>query len=203
MGETARAAALLAYVRAYPAPGKIETQSETPRNVRNSTTVSEHTFGNALDIFGPRPVLEKLAAELDRDRAKWQIGTLCYDPGIGRKYDVCTTKHDDHIHVDFRPHCGGRVTVAGTAEQLVTACNNYQLGKAGPVTTDPHENELIGGLLEPITTALRSGLIIVVGVAIGIAGIVLLVKDTAVGEAVTGTVKTVVTKGLAPPKGAT
>lgn len=106
--------------------------SGDPRGVANSASISEHSFGNACDIYGTRQGMETLAAFLWDNKGKYEIRLLCYDPGPGRKYQSCTTKHVDHIHVDFPPKCGGKVSADGSATERARRCSEYQ----GPMSGD-------------------------------------------------------------------
>lgn len=172
---------------------KVEGQSDREK-IANSNKTTEHLYGNALDIY-PTDVTSGniIAHYLDDHRDEYQIATLCYDPGIGRKFDVCTTKHTDHIHVDFGPKCGGNVPTTGTPQQRATACEQYQNGKAGPATGAGE----LGGIgdmfgLDAISATLEKGLLVGLGVVVVVAGLALLLKDSAV---VKGATKAI-TKGV-------
>ncbi len=206
---------LAAHARAYaikqPGITRIEGQTDDSRNIAGSSTVSEHSFGNALDIYGTGKGLGDLAAYFNANRTAFSIQVLCYDPGIGRTYDHCTTKHRDHIHVDFRPHCGGIVDPGGTASQRAEDCTKHQGGQVtfgGAGGGDEGGNQSresgtfapLAGVFDGVTAAIEGGLrtILIVGIgviAIG-AGVALLLKDTELGKTLKGAVTTVATKGV-------
>lgn len=201
MALTARAQRLQDWVKTvYPA---LTFGEQEIRPIAGTDDPSEHSFGNALDIFGPKGTLLTLAEELNKNRAKWDIKVLCYDPGVGRKYDHCTTKHDDHIHADFGPHCGGNIPANGNANDLVTRCNDYQNSKGGPVGGEA-PGGILGGIVESLLAPLENyfvrGALIVGGAVLGVIGVVLIIKDTELGKAaigaVGGAVKTATTKGV-------
>jgi len=194
MALTARAQIVYDLLNGKPGISRIEGQNSRP--IAGTSRPSEHSFGNAIDVYGTVDALLFWANHLDDNRGKYNVSVICYDPGIGRKYDTCTTKHTDHLHVDFGPHCGGNVPVSSDLPGMVSGCNAYQTGKAGAVT-DPGTGGLLGGILQPLETILNRGFIIAIGIAIGVVGVVLIVKDTEIGRTVTGAVKTVATKGLA------
>lgn len=107
------------------------------RNIANTSKVSEHVFGNALDIFGSRKGMSSLAAHLNGRRSDLSIRTLCYDGGPGPSYDGCTTPHLDHIHISFVPKCRGNVATTGDADERRNLCEAFQQG--GNVTTGGSE----------------------------------------------------------------
>lgn len=197
MGLTARAQKAYNFLNGRPGIARIEGQNIRP--IAGTSTPSEHSYGNAIDVYGASDALAKWAAEMDKRRAEFSIKVLCYDPGIGRKYDHCTTKHTDHLHLDFGPHCGGAIPPTGSANELVTRCNDYQNGKAGPPEGPRSilDNLDIMGTVESLFTR---GAVIAVGVVLGVLGVVLIVKDTELGKAaigaVGGAVKTATTKGV-------
>lgn len=164
------------------------------RPIAGTNDPSEHSFGNALDMFGPKGTLLTLAEELDKARAKWEIEVLCYDPGVGRKYDHCTTKHVDHIHADFGPHCGGEVSASGSPNDLVARCNEFQ--------GEPSQGDgflgipgAIGDIMGDIETTVNKVLIVGLGIVLVVAGAALMLADTAVGKNLKAAAKTVATKG--------
>lgn len=199
---TARAQRVYDLVVSEPGITNISGQTDY-RNIAGTDKPSEHTWGNALDIYGSTEALTRVAKYLSVSRMgsnPLKISTLCYDPGVGRKYDHCTTKHTDHIHVDFGPKCGGNVPVSGSANEQVNACNTYQGGGVSqPPTEAPTGGEWtvlddvnlnpFAGLQETLQTAL----FVALGVALLGAGIALLMKDSAVVQSV----KSAVTKGIA------
>ena len=199
MPLTSRAAVIEQLIGIDPAITRIEGQTQAPRDIANSDTVSEHSFGNALDIYGSLDALARAAKALDGARARHQIATLCYDPDKGPSYDRCTTRHKSHLHVDFSPKCGGHVSTTGSAQQLTAGCEAYQQGTAGgTVIQEEQEGDgLFGlaGIADDIAGVLKTGLLIVVGVALGVAGLTIMLKDTKVVKVATGAVTKAVTKG--------
>lgn len=197
MALTARAQKAHDFLNGRPGITRIEGQNIRP--IAGTNTPSEHSYGNAIDVYGSSDALAKWAAEMDKRRGEFDIKVLCYDPGIGRKYDHCTTKHTDHLHLDFGPHCGGAIPATGSANELVTRCNDYQLGKAG---TPEGPRSILDGLdiMGTVESLFTRGAIIAIGAVLGILGVVLIVKDTELGKAaigaVGGAVKTATTKGI-------
>lgn len=201
MGDTIKAAALRPVVEAWPGITRAVGQVDT-RKVANSDRVSEHSFGNALDIYGSRKAMSSLAAHLNSNRSKYDIRIICYDGGPGPSYDKCTTKHIDHLHVDFSPRCGGNIPATGTASERTDDCNRYQQSGKAPTMTNETEGGGINlnpfaGVGEAITEGVTKIVLISVGALLVIGGAVLVLKDTELGKTVKGAAKTFVTKGAA------
>lgn len=163
-------------------PGKFRTEVTSNRPIAGTATPSEHSYGNAIDIFGTSNEMATLAAKLNRERAKWSIATLCYDGKGSPGYDRCTTKHTDHIHVDFSPKCGtAGIPTTGSDFDRMSRCQAYQEGKSptGPIVTG--EETILGGILDPVTGPLMEGLqraaVVIGGVAIGAIAIALILGD--------------------------
>jgi len=192
MGLTARAQSVYDLLNGKPGITRIEGQSVRP--IAGTSTPSEHSYGNAIDVYGTVDALLFWAKEMDSNRGKYNVKVVCYDPGIGRHFDTCTTKHTDHLHLDFGPHCGGNVPTSGSADELVSRCNSYQNNEAGTFT--PGEpSGILAGILQPLETIFNRGALIVVGGILGVVAVVLIVKDTDVGKAAIGAVSTVATGG--------
>ncbi len=191
MGLTAKAQTVHNLLQGKAGITRIEGQSIRP--IAGTNTPSEHSYGNALDVYGTPEALAYWADYFHKTRGEWDIKVVCYDPGIGRKYDHCTTKHTTHLHIDFGPHCGGTVSASGSADELVTRCNTYQGG--GTVAPGGASTGLLGGILQPITDLFNRAAIITVGAVIGVVAVVLIVKDTAAGKAAIGAVTSAATGG--------
>ncbi len=191
MGLTARAQTVHNLLQGKPGITRIEGQSIRP--IAGTNKPSEHSFGNAIDVYGTTDALLFWANHLNDNRSKYNISVICYDPGIGRKFDTCTTKHTDHLHVDFGPHCGGNIPASGSADELVSRCNTYQGGTVAPGGEAP--GGILGGILQPITDLFNRAAIITVGAVIGVVAVVLIVKDTAAGKAAIGAVTSAATGG--------
>lgn len=122
--------------------------------------LSEHSFGNAIDIFGNSSVLDTVAADLNRRRSEFNVGTLCWDGG-SKSYDRCTTPHIDHIHVDFKPACGRKLAGAVTKDMLgksdvpalASACNDLQGGGTPSTPADGGGwlSDVTGGITDALT----------------------------------------------------
>lgn len=196
MALTSKAQVVFNLLNGKPGISRIEGQVETPRNIAGTNKLSEHVWGNALDVYGSVTQLTEWAKELDSKRSQYGIKVLCYDPGVGRKYDHCTTKHTDHMHVDFAPHCSGHVSASGSTTARATACNAYQGGNPIDPGGDVEDPGFIGGIVNdiigPIQETLTTALYVALGVVLVVGGIVLLAKDTAIGDAAVG----LATKGL-------
>jgi len=137
MALTARAAGTAAYVRqrGYAAQGVTWTEVCVKRPIANSGGKwSEHAFANAIDFFGPSSSLDLLAADLNLNRGRLNIATLCWDGGDFTAGDNCTTNHDDHVHVDHSPKCGPSITPSSDCAQAVKDCNQHQ-GLSGTAAT--------------------------------------------------------------------
>lgn len=144
------------------------------RKIAGSSMPSEHSYGNAVDIFGGTTRMKNFAKILNANRELYAIRTLCFDGG-GASYDSCTTPHKDHIHIDFKPRCGGVVPTTGTDAERVSACNQYQLSGDYTVSEGgefPNLNPF-GGIMEGLDKALVVG----VGVVIGVVAIVIVMSE--------------------------
>lgn len=212
MPETTLAAAVRKTAESWPGISRVVGQVDS-RDIANSGgKPSEHSFGNALDIYGSRKAMSTLAAELNRTKGQTGVRIVCYDGGPGPKYDRCTTPHIDHIHVDMAPNCGGIVPTTGTASERRNKCEEYQNGR--PVTGKPSDNvsdnEPLGGstgdgflgipgavdrFTTSIETTLKTALFVGIGIALLGAGIALAVKQTDAFKAVKGAAMKVATKG--------
>lgn len=152
------------------------------RPIAGTSTLSEHSFGNAVDIFGSTADLDALAVVLDQRRREFSIATLCWDGGI-TSYDKCTTPHMDHIHVDFSPRCGRIVAGNGSDQQRVNACERYQTGEAGVVTPPDLETDTgidlfgIGGFMDGIEGGLMRAVMILGGIAVAGGAMFLILND--------------------------
>lgn len=204
---TSRAAVVAERAKTWPGVTRVSGHYGKARQISGSSTISEHSYGNALDIFGSRDGLESLALFLDQNKQAYQIRLICYDPGPGRKYGKCTTKHTDHIHLDFSPNCGGHVDPNGTATETAKRCDDYQKGQpvndqinpdTGLVGTPAAEGT--GGLFGGITDAIKQGVSTIALVGLGavlvVAGVVIIVKDSKAFNAAKSAVTGVVTKGV-------
>lgn len=218
MVDTRKAAIVRAVAESWPGVTRVGGQ-RAPGNIANSERQSEHTHGNALDIFGSFEAMGSLAKYLDDNRSRFDIATLCYDPGPGRKYDRCTTKHTGHIHVSFSPKCYN-LSTAGDGATRAARCNDKQgtsnmpdsgtnapgfwdrafgdQHKPGQGTLqDATSGTILGPLVNVVERVATTGLFIVIGVAAAGAGIYLAVKDTDTFKAAQSAAKTYVTKGAA------
>lgn len=221
MVDTVKASIVRAVADQWPGITKIGGQ-RAPGDIAKSSRESEHTYGNALDIFGTFEAMGSLAEYLDDNRGRFDIATLCYDPGPGRKYDRCTTKHTDHIHVSFSPKCYDLPT-DGDGATRAARCNDKQgTGDSMPDDTEqgfwggffsgafsdahkPGSGALVEGtsgtLLGPLVNTLNriatTGLFVGVGVVLAGAGVYLAVKDTEAFKAIQGAAVSAATKGAA------
>jgi len=84
------------------------------RKILGSDSWSQHAWGNALDIFGPRHTLARLAGWatgrfISRvwkvQTVIWQKQIWSYDWHRWEPYDGVA--HTTHVHVDFRPRKTG------------------------------------------------------------------------------------------------
>lgn len=83
-------------------PGVRIDSSVVCRNISGTGTRSQHSYGNALDLFGPGNQLEAIYQYFNRARADYSVKTLCY-----RGRGGCSTGHYDHVHIDFHPAMTG------------------------------------------------------------------------------------------------
>lgn len=129
MPDTTLASNARVVAEAWPGISSVSGQSKV-RVIAKTGRVSEHVFGNALDIFGSRKGMSSLAAHLNQRKSQLSIRTLCYDGGPGPSYQHCTTPHLNHIHISFDPKCRGTVATSGTADERRNDCEAFQQGGA-------------------------------------------------------------------------
>lgn len=212
MPETTLIANVRKIAEGWPGITRVVSQVD-PRPIAGTDKPSEHTFGNAADIYGSRKAMSTLAAHLNATKKQTGVRIVCYDGGPGPSYDKCTTKHIDHIHVDMVPNCAGIVPASGTARERRDKCEEYQKGRG--VTVNPNgaggnlPGENTGGsgdgflgipgaidrFTQSVGNALQTGLFVTVGIVVLGAGIVLALKDAAVNVGVKSALKSV-TKGV-------
>ncbi len=82
----------------FPGRLKISSNVGVCRKIKHSESYSQHSWGNALDIYGTAEHLARAHSFLLANRDALSINTLCYNGEGG-----CTTDHKDHIHADFWP----------------------------------------------------------------------------------------------------
>lgn len=74
---------------------------------------SQHSYGNADDVFGSRTVLTAVASWGFRTAAKWSVATVIWDRRIWsyktRRWSTYTgdNPHTDHVHFDYLPRWTG------------------------------------------------------------------------------------------------
>lgn len=157
------------------------------RKIAGSDKWSEHTYGNALDVFADTETMARIALALNENRRQLKIATLCFD-GPGGPYDGCTTPHNDHIHVSFTPKCGDTVSPSGTDAQRIQACDNYQKGLTpegedkprGP--GDPGLPNPLEGITEGIQEIGQRALVVIAGLAAGGVAVALIAADMNVSK---------------------
>lgn len=71
----------------------LEYQVWNCRKIAGSTTYSQHSWGNAIDILGPTKTLDEVAFWLQEHRDQLDIRVLLWR----------VKNHYDHIHIDFWP----------------------------------------------------------------------------------------------------
>jgi len=91
------------------------------RRIARTTRWSQHAYGNAWDIYGPRgyksaaqttasdkAYMQQVTNFLQANRAKLNIASLCF-----RSFGPCSAAdHQNHIHVDFNPRGSGTPSCA-------------------------------------------------------------------------------------------
>lgn len=170
---TSRASHLVAII-----PPNLRYEIFSNRPIAGTNTPSEHSYGNAIDIFGSPEAMKRFAARLNTERAQYSIATLCYDGEGSPGYDHCTTPHTDHIHVDFSPRCGpAGIPTTGSDSDRSKRCNEYQNNSGGVVgrgtgildkITDPL-TEPIQGVVEGVQrAAIILGGVLIGGIALAI-----------------------------------
>lgn len=82
------------------------------RDIADSTTKSQHAYGNAIDWHGKTPeIMQKLADYFVTNATKLNVENVIYNykiwnsPRGWHDYDTSGGKspHTDHVHVDFTP----------------------------------------------------------------------------------------------------
>lgn len=204
--------------RGYVAKGARWSETCVRRPIKNRNTWSEHSYANAIDIFGPAGVLDAIAADLNRSRGNLNIATLIWDGGNSPGYDRGTTRHIDHVHVDFAPKCGS-LTPSHSCNQAMSDCNKLQAQGGARVTgggtrtgTDPEDvgpgglfdtgfgttiQNPFGGIeLNPIAAGVQRGIIGIAGIGLLALGTVLIVAEVK-GQALGAALSKVIPKGIA------
>lgn len=208
MADTTITANVRKVAEAWPGITQVNGQSKV-RDIAGTDTVSEHVFGNALDIYGSRKAMSTLAAHLNQNKQQLGVRIVCYDGGPGPSYDKCTTEHLDHIHTDMVPNCAGIVSTRGSASERRDDCERHQQGGNVNRPDDDKDDTKEGGdgflgipgaidrFTESIEDTLTGALFVAVGIGIVGAGVVLAIKDTQTFKTLQGVAKTAVTKGVA------
>ncbi len=101
MSNTAAAIKAQAQIEmAYPGKFRFSSNDGVCRKIKHSEDYSQHSWGNALDIWGKGSDLESLYWYLrsGSSREILKTRTVCYNHKGG-----CTTSHESHLHVDFNP----------------------------------------------------------------------------------------------------
>jgi hypothetical protein len=79
------------------------------RDIAGSSTPSQHSFGNAVDIFSP--VKDQIWAWAIRNNVRYSVRLVIYNRRQWYKGGISgysgVNPHTDHVHVDFWPQYGG------------------------------------------------------------------------------------------------
>lgn len=134
------------------------------RKILNSSSWSQHSYGNATDYYGPADELERLYWFL---KANPVARTVCYDGKGG-----CTSPHTDHLHVDARPKFSGDPTGGGTADKTFDSGgkargknpaadpNQKNPGISDKAVFDLFSSDLTGPIRADVALVVRAGRIL-------------------------------------------
>ena len=102
------------------------------RKIAGTNTWSQHSWGNATDLFGPRATLDSVAKYCRQEKTRLNIRNLLW----------WVRDHYDHIHLDFNPKQAGTPPL-NPPEDDVEAIKGIQrsLNRAGH--KDPDGNPLV------------------------------------------------------------
>lgn len=80
------------------------------RHIAGSTSWSQHSWGNAIDVFGPQSTLARVARWASRPRRSRRLAvqTVIWHDRVwsaetGQWSHYSGIPHVAHVHVDFRP----------------------------------------------------------------------------------------------------
>lgn len=119
------------------------------RPIAGTSSWSQHSYGNAVDVWGSPARLEALYQETSRNRPWLAVRTLCYNRRGG-----CTTPHTDHVHVDFHPKQVGDPRGSGgtgpSDRVHIPGAQGVTMPVPEGMTTAETEAALAGGFANPL-----------------------------------------------------